>query len=399
MTSPQQRLRILSFTSLFPNAAQPRHGLFVAERLRHLRASGCVEATVVAPVPWFPSMHAGFGRYASYARVPPAEDHDGMRVLHPRYLSIPKIGMSVAPSLMAAGARACVASLGERIDLIDAHYFYPDGVAAVSLGRRLRKPVVITGRGTDLNVIPGYTCPRRQIQKAAAAAAGIVTVSAALRERLVELGIARERVAVLGNGVDLARFAPLDREPLRRRLNLTGPTLLAVGNLVPEKDHALALAALARLPGVVLLVVGDGPLRSELESEARRLGIDGRVRFVGGVPQGTLVEYYNATDALLLTSRREGMPNVVLESLACGTPVVATRVGGVPEVIVESAAGRLAEAATPESVASAARALLAELPPRAATRRLAERYGWDATTRGQIELFTRIVHDAHAEGR
>jgi glycosyltransferase involved in cell wall biosynthesis len=390
MTS-QEPLRVLTFTSLYPNAEQPRHGLFVAERLRHLRASGRVQATVVAPVPWFPSRSPRFGRYAGYARVPACEEQEGMSVHHPRWLAIPKIGMSAAPALMAAGARASVEALRERVDLIDAHYFYPDGVAAVALGRRLRKPVVVTARGTDLNAIAEQALPRRQIRDAARAAAGLVTVSEALRDRLVELGVERGEVHVLRNGVDLARFAPAaDRDAIRSRLGVSGAVLLAVGNLVPEKDHALAIAALAKLPEATLLIAGDGPLRAELEQRAVRACVASRVRFIGGVAQGALVEYYNAADALVLTSRREGMPNVVLEALACGTPVVATRVGGVPEVVSADVAGRLVDA-TADGVAAGVRALLAAPPARAATRLHGEGYGWDATTRGQIELFTRVV--------
>lgn len=391
-------LRVLTFTSLFPNAEQPRHGLFVAERLRHLCASGRVEATVVAPVPWFPSRSRRFGRYGAYARVPAREIRDGITVLHPRYPAIPRVGMSVAPALMAAGVRACVSDLAPRVDVIDAHYFYPDGVAAVALGRKLRKPVVVTARGTDLNVIPDHALPRAQIRRAARDAAGLITVSGALRERLVALGVPRERVQVLRNGVDLARFAPLDRDAIRARLGLAGPVLLAVGNLVPEKNHALALAALGHLPGATLLVAGDGPLRGALEAQAARLGVAARVRMPGGVTQDALAGYYNAADALLLTSAREGMPNVVLEALACGTPVVATPVGGVPEVIATPEAGRLAKESTAEGVADAVRTLLADPPARADTRRYAERFGWEETTRGQIELFDRVVRAASGVG-
>jgi glycosyltransferase involved in cell wall biosynthesis len=394
----ERPLRVLTFTNLYPNAAQPRHGLFVADRVRYLRASGRVETTVVAPVPWFPFSAERFGRYGTYARVPAREERDGVTVHHPRYLAIPKVGMSAAPWLMAAGARECVARLADRIDLIDAHYFYPDGVAAVALGRRLRKPVVVTAHGTDLNVVPEHALPRRFIRDAARDAAGLVTVSEALRERLVGLGVERERVSIVHNAVDLARFVPADRAAARARLALGGRVLLAVGNLVPEKGHALALAAVAALPDTTLVVAGDGPLRAALELQARRLGIEARVRFLGGVPQAALVEYYNAADLLVLTSSREGMPNVVLEALACGTPVVATRVGGVPEVIDCEAAGRLVDGATAEDVAAAVRALLEAPPQRADTRRVAERFGWEATTRGQIELFTRVARAARREG-
>jgi teichuronic acid biosynthesis glycosyltransferase TuaC len=192
----------------------PHHGIFVENRLRHLVASGEVAAMVVAPVPWFPFEHWAFGRYASFARVPPAERRHGLAVLHPRYLLLPKVGMSSAPFLMYAALRSVCAEILKarfRFDLIDAHYCYPDGVAAVLLGRSLGRPVVITARGTDVSLIPEYRVPRRLVRWAAAQAAGVVAVSGALRERLIELGVPGSRVEVLRNGVDLKLFAPQDR--------------------------------------------------------------------------------------------------------------------------------------------------------------------------------------------
>jgi glycosyltransferase involved in cell wall biosynthesis len=192
----------------------PHHGIFVENRLRHLVASGEVAAMVVAPVPWFPFEHRAFGRYASFARVPPAERRHGLAVLHPRYPLLPKVGMSSAPFLMYAALRSVCAEILKarfRFDLIDAHYCYPDGVAAVLLGRSLGRPVVITARGTDVSLIPEYRVPRRLVRWAAAQAAGVVAVSGALRERLIELGVPGSRVEVLRNGVDLKLFAPQDR--------------------------------------------------------------------------------------------------------------------------------------------------------------------------------------------
>ena len=140
----------------------PHHGIFVENRLRNLVASGEVAALVVAPVPWFPFEHKAFGRYASFARVPREEQRHGLTVLHPRYPLMPKVGMSSAPVLMYAALRHSFAEILKarfRFDLIDAHYFYPDGVAAVLLGRSLGKPVVITARGTDVNLIPRVPGP------------------------------------------------------------------------------------------------------------------------------------------------------------------------------------------------------------------------------------------------
>ncbi|HEY7615698.1 MAG TPA: glycosyltransferase, partial [Terriglobales bacterium] len=157
-------IKIMSFSTLYPNPETPFHGIFVENRLRHLIQSGEVAAMMVAPVPWFPFQHQAFGRYASFARVPYEEQRRGITVLHPRYPRLPKVGMSSAPFLMYAALRHLLAEILKtrfRFDLIDAHYFYPDGVAAVTLARGLRKPVVITARGTDLNVLPEHALPRR----------------------------------------------------------------------------------------------------------------------------------------------------------------------------------------------------------------------------------------------
>ena len=190
-------MKILTFSTLYPNAARPGHGIFVETRLRHLLATGAVQSTVVAPVPWFPFSSSAFGEYAKHARAPREETRNGISVLHPRYPLVPKIGMTAAPALLAAAALPALRGLlvqGRDFDLIDAHYFYPDGVAAAWLGRRLGKPVVITARGTDLNLIPQYALPRRMIQWAAREAAAMITVCKALKDTLVELGVAPQRV-------------------------------------------------------------------------------------------------------------------------------------------------------------------------------------------------------------
>jgi glycosyltransferase involved in cell wall biosynthesis len=385
---------LLTFTTLYPNVAQPCHGLFVAERLRHLLERDEVRSRVVAPVPWFPFRRGFFGNYATFARVPPSESRDGLEVLHPRYPVIPKIGMSVAPTLMFRAVRSAVRRVlesGYDFDVIDAHYFYPDGVAAAAIGRWLDKPVVITARGTDVNLFPRYRLPRKQILWAAERAAAIITVSRALKDTLVRLGVSVDHVTVLRNGVDLERFRPIDRDEARRRLALSGRILLSVGHLVEGKGHHLAIEALTQLPDEVrLLIVGEGEWESRLRELARTTGVSDRVQFVGRVSQSELPAYYSAADALVLASRREGMANVVLESLACGTPVIGTRAGGTPEVVSEPSAGVLMARRDPTALAEAYWSLLGGNPDRQATRSFAERFDWDATTRGQLEIFARL---------
>lgn len=386
-------MRILTFSTLYPNSVRREHGIFVETRLRHLVASNEVEAIVVAPVPWFPFKSARFGEYSNFARVPKEETLNGLRVFHPRYPLIPKFGMSLAPLMLALACLPLLRRLRKEYDfgVIDAHYFYPDGVAAVLLGKWLGKPVTMTARGTDLNLIPQYSIPRGLIKWAAQRAAGLITVCQALKDILVELGIHDSRVRVLRNGVDLKLFAPGDRALVRGKLGLSGPTLLSVGGLIERKGHHLIIEALAQLPEMTLLIAGDGPQHAHLRSLAQQVGVTGRVQFLGALPQAALREYYSAADILVLASSREGWANVLLEAMACGTPVVATKVYGTPEVVASAEAGILVPERSAAAIVTAVRELFARYPDRAATRRYAERFSWDETTRGQVTLLRAIT--------
>ena len=393
LATPAPILKTLTFTTLFPNPRQPVHGIFVANRLQHLIATGRVETQIVAPVPWFPIDHPRFGVYARFAAVPPLEKRFDSAVFHPRYLVIPKVGMELAPLLLYLGARRIIAEIMQRgfdFDLIDAHYFYPDGVAAILLGREFGKPVSITARGTDINQISNYWLPRRMIRWAAREASAVVTVCQALKDRFVELGVSADRIQVLRNGVDLVVFRPQDRAALRAKWGLSGHVILSVGHLIKRKGHEIAIDALATLKGASLLIAGDGPERASLVRHCDRLGLAHRVRFLGQVAPSVLAELYAASDVLVLASSHEGWANVLLEAMACGTPVVASNVWGTPEVVAAPEAGLLVKERTGPAFATALARILDHPPDRAATRAYAERFSWDATTAGQIDMFTRI---------
>jgi glycosyltransferase involved in cell wall biosynthesis len=388
-------LRLLTFSTLYPNGQQPNHGIFVENRLRHLVASGEVLASVVAPVPWFPSGAALFGRWAAHARTAQHETRHGLDVYHPRYPVIPKLGMSVSPLLLCRATlpllRRLCAGPG-RPDAIDAHYFYPDGVAASWLGRHLGLPVVITARGTDVNLLPRYAIPRRMIQGAIRDAAALIAVSGALKQALVDLGAQPGKVTVLRNGVETMLFRPPDdRRAARTALGLTGPTLISVGLLIERKGHHRVIEAMTALPGYTLLIVGEGPERARLAAMIERLGLADRVRLLGARPHAELPTLYGAADALVLASSREGWANVLLEAMACGTPVIASNIWGNPEVVRSRAAGLITEDNTVEAIVAAARRLFANPPDRAATRAYAEQFSWDETTLGQLALFGRVA--------
>lgn len=395
-------LKLLTFSSLYPSSARPQHGLFVAARLRELRARHGFDAQVLAPVPWFPFTAARFGEYAAWARTPETEDWQGQPVAHPRYLMLPKIGMHLQPDAMARAAQAWVERTGCRFDVIDAHYFYPDGVAAARLARRFGKPLVITARGSDLNLIGLDERARRRMLDACAQAQACVGVSQALVEVLRGWGVPQHKLHVIRNGVDLDRFSEQDSGAARARLGLPVdvPVVLSVGNLFELKGHALLIEAVALLardwPTLRLVIAGEGPERERLQQLIAQHGLQERVRLLGAVPNADLPHWYGAADLFALPSSREGLPNVMLEALACGTPVVATAVGGIPEVLGgQPDAGALLDERSPAALARAIDATLRRPTNRSAPRRVAEDYSWAHATAKLAALMRSVTEEVN----
>lgn len=392
----RDRLKVLTFSSLFPSEARPRHGIFVETRLRHLIEDCAVDARVVAPVPWFPWRHAAFGQFAAFARTPRhARRESGLEVHHPRYAMVPRFGVAFQAESMARGAAADVDALGAlgwHPDLVDAHYLYPDGVAAARIAQRLGVPLLLTARGTDVNVLARMPGPGRKIRWAADRAAFVIAVSEPLRQGLLALGVDPQKVVVLRNGVDLAMFRREEPASARARFDLpAGPTALCVGNLVPEKGFSLAIQALVHLPSLRLLIIGEGPQRQELEALARGFGVFERVRFLGNMPQAQLRLAYSSADVLLLTSTREGWPNVVLEAMACGTPVVSVDVGAVRSMLDDPKVGRIVTERDGAVLAAEVADLLAGAPTSEAVRTHAARFDWHSISRGQHDLMLRAT--------
>jgi glycosyltransferase involved in cell wall biosynthesis len=391
-----KKIRTLLFSTLYPSAARPVHGIFVETRLRELLKTGEVETRVVAPVPWFPFRGPCFGDYGKFAETPGYEIRNDIEVHHPRYFLLPKVGMNMAPFGMARAALPTIRRLiagGFDFDLIDAHYYYPDGVAAGMIAEKLGKPFVVTARGTDLTLIADYPRPRKLILDTAARASASIGVCQALMDRLAALGAAPEKLHVLRNGVDMERFQPVDRDEARRRLGLPPGQriLLSVGLLIERKGHHIAIEAMTGLRDDLLVIIGSGPELARLQKMAENLKVMDRVRFVEQVPNERLKDWYSAADALVLCSSREGWANVLLESMACGTPVVATDIPGTREVVSCPEAGMLMRNRNAISLVDAINAFFLTPTKRKNTRIYAGRYSWESTTKGQLELFETIL--------
>ena len=373
-------INVLSFTTLYPNEKQPRHGIFIEQRLKQLIQAADIQLKVVAPVPWFPLKNKCFGQYGLYSEVAAHENRFGIDVYHPNYLVIPKIGMTITPILLALSGLKRVKQVikeGFKPDVIDAHYVYPDGVAAALIGKWLNIPVIITARGSDINVLPNYTLPKKMILWATKRAVMNITVSHALKEEMQKLGVPGDKIKVLRNGVDLDTFKILPDVRKEKRYDVK--QLISVGNLIELKGHHLIIEALKNLPDTELTIVGEGPMEGQLKQLAIDYDVADRVNFVGYKTHQELVKLYNQADALVLASSREGMPNVLLEAMACGTPVISSSVGGAVEVVTEASAGILLEERSANSIERAVKRFMQCLPKASDTREYAEQFSWEAT--------------------
>ncbi|MEM9013883.1 MAG: glycosyltransferase family 4 protein [Pseudomonadota bacterium] len=385
--------KILVLTTLYPNAASTNHGVFVENRLRAYRDKYHCDVRCVAPVPWFPFENDSFGKYADYARAPKSENRYDIPIIHPRFLAIPQLAMYTSPLFLFRAFQNAYSEFlkaGWEPDLLDAHYLYPDGVAATKLALETGKPIVLTARGSDATLLPNYAVPRRLIEKALTKANKVVCVANALRPPLAEMGADEKKLLTLRNGVDLQQFSAGDREVARAELGVAGDVVISVGHLIKRKGHDLVIAALKEFNGLTLLIVGDGPDDKALKKQVSACGLTDRVRFLGSVPHEQMAPIYQAADALVLASSREGWPNILLEALACGTPVIATDVGGSGEVINSPEAGLLVKERNSQSIASAIKSLLQNKPDRALTRAFAERYAWDETADAMHRVFREL---------
>ncbi len=263
-------------------------------------------------------------------------------------------------------------------DVIDAEFFWPDGPAAMHLARKLGVPFSVKARGADIQYWGTRPGIGEQIVEAGRAAGGLLAVSSALKSVMAGLGMPEDKIKVHYTGIDLARFGPVDRGTAKAAFGISGPLLVTAGALIPRKSQQLVLAALERLPDATLLLVGDGPDRAALEQRARAMG--NRVRFLGAQPHDALPALLGAADVMVLPSTSEGLANVWVEALACGTPIVISDVGGAREVLDRPEAGRIV-AREPEAIAAAVRELLADPPPQAAVRQVAERFSWEKNAR------------------
>jgi glycosyltransferase involved in cell wall biosynthesis len=388
-------MRILALTNLYPNPIQPHRASFNRHQFRLLGERHPMR--VIAPTLWLDELEI-----ARKQRLRMPHDrtvvNDGIVVDHPRYWYTPKVMRGLYGRFYLQSVKATFRRVATEFkpDIVFAPWAYPDGWAAARLAHGLGLPVVIQVHGSDIRQLDTFAARADGTRQALMAADGVITVSEDLARRVVALGAAPEAVCTIVDGVDRTVFHPGDRAHARQLLGLDPGTrhLLFVGNLVPVKGLDVLLQACARLEGAVrqpwrLHLVGDGRSRQALEALAQSLGLAGRVSFHGSIAHDRLPDWFRAADLFVLPSRSEGIPNVLLEASACGTPYVASAVGGIPE-IAALGASVLVPPEDPQALAQAiAGALLHAPPPPTSTPRDRHEAAAD------VAAFLARVHQRH----
>jgi teichuronic acid biosynthesis glycosyltransferase TuaC len=394
---------LVVFSSLFPSAARPGAGLFVRERM--FRVARHRPLVVVSPQPWFPGQSLIRWLRPGYRPQAPAlETQQGIRVYHPRFLSVPGLLRQFDGWSMALASFWLLRRLKRQgARLIDAHFTYPDGEAATRLGRWLDLPVTITLRGTE---VPHSKNPvlRPHLARTLKAAARVFSVSDSLRRLAIELGVPAEKTEVVGNGVDVERFHPVDRAAARSRYGIpeNAQVLVSVGALVERKGMHRVIDCLPALiqkhANLHYLIVGggspEGDSRAELTAQVARLGLAGRVHFLGPLPPDELKWPLSASDVFVLSTRNEGWANVFLEAMACGLPVVATDVGGNAEVVCRDELGSIVPFGDEAALQQALGAALDQDWDRGAILDYARANQWDTRVAQLLRAVDAVINGA-----
>lgn len=387
-------LRVLTLSTLYPSAVRPNFGLFVEGQTSRLAARPDVDLRVIAPLGLPPLPLRLRKSYAALRATPLDETWNGVRTLRPRFTSTPLIGWRSNPAKVEHALLRAMGKLraeGFIPDVIDAEFFFPDGVAAARLGRKIGVPVSIKARGSDIHYWGGKAKARKEILEAAAAAGGVLAVSEALKTDMAALGMRRDKIKVHYTGVDLDRFRPQDRWEAKAKFGITGLLAVSVGNLVKLKGHEIAAVAIGKMKGMTLIIAGAGEDEAWIRRQAMAAEEPQRIRFIGAVPHHQMPDLLAAADVLVHASEREGLANVWVEALACGTPVIASDVGSAREVIDRPAAGSIVSERSAGAFAGAVGRFLSAEPDPAAARAAAERFSWQRNTDALYEHLAKVA--------
>ncbi len=388
-----RRLRVLVSSGIFPNRVLVNRGIYNLKAATAL-ARYC-DIRVVAPIPYFPSFIEAPG-YDWYRAVPRRDRIAAFDVEFPRYLVTPKVGRSLHGFLLYMSLRGWYRKILQAFapDVILGYFAYPYGFANVLWGRAARIPVVTFCRGSDIHSIAQKRSQARLIAWALRRSAKVFAVSESLKSDIVRLGVDPSHVVVIPNGIELARFATRSRTSARELVGLPadGRYVVCVSRLSHEKGVDVLMDAAAHMTtGARVVIIGDGPEEVALKARAQQLGVSERIVFAGARPHDEVPVWISAADVTVLSSRKEGYPNALVEYLACGRPAVASRVGGVPEILTSRELGIMVEPENPKALASALDEALARSWNEDVLAAAGRARDWDAVARDMLREFDGIV--------
>ena len=388
-------MKILSVSHMFPNRIFPNYGIFIKERLKAL--SKIVDMNIVAPLPYFPCISLT-AKYKNIHTVPALENCDSLYVHHPKYFLFPKYFKFLDGHLYYWSTNLFFKNkiMSMRPEILDFHWVYPDAFAGLMLARRYRKKIVVTVRGNESICYYEKSLRKKKLINTLQYVDHVIAVSNDMKAKVVnEYGVCHKNVTVIPNGIQPQKFKPFDRKKAREVCGLDQDKkyILSLSRLSHEKGLEFLFRAFAdvHIENKELVVVGDGPLKDHLYELAKDLGIAKSVNFIGSVPHDKTMFWYNAADVYCLPSLWEGCPNVIIESLACGTPVVSTKVGGIPDLVPDEDYGFL----VPEGDSHALAVALDDALEKKWDREKIQQYGasntWDHVADKVVSVFDKVL--------
>lgn len=389
--------RLLSISTLYPNAHSPRFGTFVARSLEALAARGDWQVTLINPIGVPPLV---LGKYSALAEAAQDEEARGVQILRPTFPIVPKFGArfnagTIARTIMPIAKRL---HKDAAVDLVDAQFFYPDGPAAAEIARELNLPLSLKARGSDITYWGQKSYARRAMVAASDIATGILAVSEALRRDMADMGMAHGKIAIHYTGLDQDLFRPLQHTRIRKELSQkfglslpqTGDLICSIGALIARKGQRYIIEALPNFPDLTLLLVGRGEDEGMLRRLAHSLGVGDRVHFLGSLDHHVLPVVLSACRAMVLATANEGLANAWVEALACGVPVVTTDVGGVREIITSDDAGFIVPR-TANGISAGIAKILAKPHDPVAVSAFAKRFSWAAHGDALADYYTQLI--------
>ena len=379
-------MKVLFISNLYPNSQEPTRAAYNRQKIAYLKKY--CEITVVAPIQWFP-LKSLFSR--SVRNIPFKETIDALEVYHPKVFYIPKIFRFAYGIFYYLSIRSFLTDLCKKndFDIIYSSWLYPDSYAAMRFAQTAHKPLQVEALGSDVNIHFKSALRKKMISKVLTKACNIVVISNDLKEKISKEGIPGEKIFVIYIGVNHGLFYPMEKAAARRKLGLPdkGKFILFVGNLIKIKGLEYLLGALKLIedPALKLYIIGTGRLEDPVKRMVRRMGLQDRVMMLGSCAHERIPLWMNAAELVCVPSIIEGQPNVILEAFACGIPVVASRIGGIPELVTDNKQGILIRPADISSLKTALEAALSTQWDRDYISRSVSLFSWEDNAAKRFE--------------